>query len=115
MAATSAAGFRDLFFGAFDTGAVNFGAVDLGRLSAVLRRPLPGFVLWFDSIHADMVAELTLASSGMTMPLSWAIFSANNICAGLAVLGPSSQVVSPTAFLGACWPRNVRQIDTDFV
>jgi hypothetical protein len=70
--------FRDLFFGAVD-----LGAVDLGGLLAVLRRPLPRPVLRFDLIHTDTAAELALVSSGMTIPLSRAIFSANNICAGL--------------------------------
>ena len=102
--------FRDLFFGAVD-----LGAVDLGGLLSVLLRPLPRSVLRFDAIHADTAAELALVSSGMTMPLSRAIFSANNICAGLAGLEPSSPDVSTSAFWGACWSRNARQIDPDFV
>src|SRR5947209_9147654 len=79
--AASAVRLRNLFFGAAD-----LGAIDLGGLSSVLRRPLPRSVLRFDAIHADTAAELALVSSGMTMPLSRAIFSANNICAGLAGL-----------------------------
>ncbi len=96
-------------------GTVDLGAVDFGGLLLVLRLRLPRWVPWFDSIHADMAAEPALASSGMTMPFSCAIFSANNICAGLAGLEPSSPAVSPPAFLGACWSRNVRQIEPDLV
>ena len=55
--------FRDLFFGAADSG-----AVDLGGLLAVLRPLLPRPVLRFDLIHADTAAELALVSSGMTIP-----------------------------------------------
>ena len=102
----SAVCLRALFF---------FGAAELGGLLTVLRLRLLRSVPWFDSIHEDMAAELALASSGMTMPFPCAIFSANNICAGLAGLGPSSPAVSPPAFLGACWFRNARQIDPDFV
>ena|SRR5947207_2334785 len=99
---------RDLFV---DTG--DLGAVGLAGLSTVLRRLLARSALSCDSIHADMAAELALVSSGMTIPLSRAIFSANNICAGLA--GPGSPGDSLLAFLGACWSRNARQIDRDFV
>ena len=100
--------FRDLFFGAVD-----LGAVDLGGLLSVLRRPLPRSVLRFDAIHADTAAELALASSGMTMPFPCAIFWAYNICGGLTGLGSTFPVVSPSAFFGACWLRNARQIDID--
>ena len=92
MIAASAVRFRDLFFGAVD-----LGAVDLGGLLTVLRRPL----LRFDLIHPDTAAELALVSSGMIIPLSRAIFSANNICAGLAGFEPSSPDVSTSAF----WTR----------
>ena len=102
--------FRDLFFGAVD-----LGAVDLGGLLSVLRRSLPRSVLRFDAIHADTAAELALASSGMTMPLSRAIFSANNICAGPAGLELSSPDVPTAAFWGACWSRNARQIGPDLL
>ena len=101
---------RDLFVGAAD-----LAAVDLDGLLAVLRRPLPRSEPLFDFIHADIAAELTLVSSGMTLPLSCAIFSANKICAGLAGLEPSCPGGSPPDFLGACWSRNARQIDPDFV
>ena len=107
MIAAAAVRFGDLFLGAVD-----LGAVDLGGLLAVL--PLPRPPLRFDLIHADTAAELALVSSGMTMPFSRAIFSANNICAGLAGLEPISPDVSTSAFLGACWSRNARQIDPDF-
>ena len=110
MIAAADVRFRDVFFGAVD-----LSAVDLGGWLSVLRRPLPRPVLRFDLIHADTAAELALVSSGMTTPLSRAIFSANNICAGLAGLEPVSPDVSTLAFLGACWSRNVRQIDPDFV
>src|SRR4051794_25608984 len=86
-----------------------------GELLAVLRPPLPRAVLRFDLIHADTAAELALVSSGITTPLSRAIFSANSICAGLAALEPSSPEVSTSALLGACWSRNTRQIAPDFV
>ena len=102
--------FRDLCFGAVD-----LGAVDLGGLLSVVQRPLPRSVLRFDAIHADTAAELALVSSGMTIPLSRAIFSANNICARLAGLEPSSPDVSTSAFWGACWSRNARQIDPDLL
>jgi hypothetical protein len=62
-AASFAAGFRDLFFGAVD-----LGTIDLGGVLTGLRWPLPRFLPWFESIHADMAAELALASSGMTTP-----------------------------------------------
>ena len=97
---------RGLFVGA--------GELDAGLLG-FLRRPLPRSVLRCDLIHADMAAELALVSSGMTIPLSRAIFSANDICAGLAGLEPGSPGGSPSAFLRACWSRNARQIVPDFV
>jgi hypothetical protein len=86
---------------------VDLGAVDLGGLLVVLRRPFPRSVPRFDAIHADKAAELVLVSSGMTMPFSRAIFSANDICAGLAGLDPMSKDVSTSAFLGACWCRQL--------
>ena len=86
-----------------------------GGILALLLLRLLRFVPWADWIHADMAAELDLASSGMTMPFSCAIFSANDICAGLTGLGPDFPAVSPPAFLGACWSRNARQMDPDFV
>ena len=73
---------RDRFVGAADLGAVGFAG-----LWADFRRPLPRSVLRCDLIHADMAAELALVSSGMTIPLSRAIFSANDTCAGLAGFG----------------------------
>ena len=99
-------------------GAVDLGAVDPGGLLAlavVLPRPLPRSVPRFDAIHADTAAELAMVSSGMTIPFSRAIFSANDICAGLGGLEPGSPGGSPPAFLGACRSRNARQIDPDFV
>src|SRR5262245_50479202 len=107
---TSALRIRDLFVGAGDLDTVGFAG-----LWADLRRPLPRSVLRCVLIHADMAAELVLVSSGMTIPLSHAIFSANDICAGLAGLGSSSPRGSPSAFLRACWSRKARQIVPDFV
>ena len=78
-----------------------------------MRPRLRRFVPRFESIHADMAAELALASSGMTTPFPCAIFLAYNICAGLTGLGSSFPGVSPSAFLGACSLRNLRQIDID--
>jgi hypothetical protein len=103
---------RDRFVGAPDLGAVGFAG-----LWADFRRPLPRSVLRCDLIHADMAAELALVSSGMTIPLSRAIFSANDTCAGLAGLEPSSPggPPPPSAFLRACWSRNARHIVPDFV
>lgn len=101
---------RDRFVGAPDLGAVGFAGLWAG-----FRRPLPRSVLRCDLIHADMAAELALVSSGMTIPLSRAIFSANDTCAGLAGLEPSSPAGSPSAFLRACWFRNARHIVPDFV
>ena len=40
-----------------------------------------GAVIAAVAIHADTAAELPLVSSGMTSPLSRAIFSANDTCA----------------------------------
>jgi hypothetical protein len=62
-----------------------------------------------------MAAELALLSSGMTISLSRAIFSANDICAGLAGLEQSAPGSSPSAFLRAYWSRNARQIVPDVV
>ena len=107
---TSALRIRDLFVGAGDWDTVGFAG-----LWADLRRPLPRSVLRCVLIQSDMAAELVLVSSGMTIPLSNAIFSANDICAGLAGLGPSSPRGSSSAFLRACWSRNARQIVPDFV
>src|SRR5580658_8528923 len=81
--------------------------------NAVLRPRLRRFVLRFESIHADMAAELALASSGITTPFPCAIFLAYNICAGLTGLESSFSGVSPSAFLGACSLRNLRQIEID--
>ncbi len=94
-----------------------FGPIDLGGLLAlaVLPRPFPCSVPRFDAIHADTAAELAMVSSGMTIPFSRAIFSANDICAGLGGLEPVSPGGSLPAFLGACRSRNVRQMDLDFV
>ena len=78
-----------------------------------MRPRLRRFALRFESIQADMAAELALASSGMMMPLPWAIFLAYNICAGLTGLESGFPGVSPSAFLGACSLRNFRQIDID--
>ena len=65
-----------------------FGLIDIGGLLplAVLPPPLPRSVPRFDAIHADTAAELAMVSSGMTIPFSRAIFSANDICAGLGSL-----------------------------
>jgi nucleoid DNA-binding protein len=71
-------------------------------LLPILRLRLRRFVPRFASIHADMVAELAIASSGMTMPFPCAIFLAYNDCAGLAGLGPILPAISPSFFLGAC-------------
>ena len=51
-----------------------------------MRLRLRRFALRFESIHADMAAELAFASSGMTTPFPSAIFLAYNICAGLTGL-----------------------------
>ena len=93
-----------------------FGLIDLGGLLALaVPRPLPRSVPRFDAIHADTAAELAMVSSGMTIPFSRAIFSANDTCAGLGGLEPVSPGGSPPAFLGACRSRNARQMDPDFV
>ena len=89
-AASAAVRLRGLFVG----------AVDPGGLLAVLRLRLLRTVPWFDSIHADMAAELALISSGMTTPFSRAIFSANDICAGLAGLEPRLSSRFTASFLG---------------
>ena len=95
----SAVRIRDRFVGAPDLGAVGFAG-----LWADFRRPLRRPVLRCDLIHADMAAELALVSSGMTIPLSRAISSANDTCAGVAGLEPSSPGgrPPPSAFLRAC-------------
>jgi hypothetical protein len=67
-----------------------------------LRPCLRRFAPRFESIHADMAAELALASSGMTTPFPCAILLAYNICAGLTGLESSFPRVSPSAFLDAC-------------
>jgi hypothetical protein len=67
----------------------------------------------FESIHADIAAELALASSGMTTPFPCAIFFAYNNCAGLTGLFPAVPAVSASAFLGACSLRNFLQIEID--
>ena len=97
----------DRFVGAPDLGAVGFAG-----WWADFRRPLPRSVLRCDFIHADMATELALVSSGMRIPVSRAIFSANDTCAGLAGLEPSSpgSPPPPSALLRACWSRNARQI-----
>ena len=101
--------FRDLL------GGVARGLVDLDGLHADLRPLLRRFVPWFESIHADIAAESVFASSGMMRPFPCAIFLAYNICAGLTGLGSSFPAVSPSAFLGACSLRNLRQIDIDIL
>ena len=96
-------------------GTGDFGAVGVAGLWADLRGPLARAVRRCDLIHADMAAELALFSSEMAIPRSRAIFSANDICAGLAGLGSSSPGGSPFAFLRACCSKNARQIVPDFV
>src|SRR5260370_20758504 len=86
----SALCIRDRFAGAGDLGTVGFAG-----LQANLRRPLPRSVLRCDLIHADMAAELALLSSGMTIPLSRAIFSTNDLCCGRAPFVPSPTHDSP--------------------
>ena len=93
--------------------AVERGKTGPACLYAVLRPPLRRFALRFESIHADMAAELALASSGMTTPFPCAIFLAYNNYAGLTGLEPNFPGVSPSDFFGACSPRNFRQIDID--
>src|SRR3981189_714005 len=60
-----------------------------------------------------MAAELALASSGITRPFPCAIRLAYSNCAGLAGLGSCFPTKSPSAFLGACSLRNLRQIEID--
>src|SRR5262245_35535965 len=60
-----------------------------------------------------MVAELALASSGITRPFPCAILFAYSNCAGLAGLGSRFPADSPSAFLGACSLRNLRQIEIE--
>ena len=59
-----------------------------------LLRPFAGFGCRFASIHADISAVQTLASSGIATSFSRAIASANDTCAGLGGLEP----VSPVGF-----------------
>jgi hypothetical protein len=99
--------FRDLF------GVAARGLVDLDGLYADLRPLLRRFVPWFELIHADIAAKLVFASSGMMRPFPCAIFFAYNNCAGLTGLGPSFPAVSPSALLGACSLRNLRQIEIE--
>ncbi len=82
-------------------------------LWVVLRPLLRLFLPRFESIHADIAAELVLASSGMMRPFPCASFLAYNNCAGLTGFGSSLSAVSPSNFLGACSLRNLRQIDID--
>jgi hypothetical protein len=49
----------------------------------------------------------------MTTPFPCAIFLAYSNWAGLTGLGWSFPLVSPSAFLGACSLRNLRQIEID--
>ena len=67
----------------------------------------------FESIHADIAAELAFASSGMMIPFPCAIFLAYSNCDGLTVLGSCFPAAPPSAFLGACSFRNFRQIEID--
>src|SRR5215510_6100620 len=60
-----------------------------------------------------MAAELALASSGMTRPFPCAIFLAYSNWAGLTGLGSCFPADSPSAFLGACSLRNLRQIEIE--
>src|SRR5664279_677286 len=108
MVTAAAERFRDQLVGAVDRD-----AIDPKGLQAVLRPRLRRFVPRFESIHADIAAELALASSGMTTPFPSAIFLAYNICAGLTGFGVTFPAVSAAAFFGACWLRNARQIDID--
>ena len=99
---------------AFETSsAAAWGSTDPTGLLEVLRLSLRRFLPRFVSIHADIAAELVLASSGMMRPLPRASFLAYNNCAGLTGLGSSLPAVSPSDFLGACSLRNLRQIDID--
>src|ERR1700694_2515095 len=86
--------------------------ISMRRLRS-LRPRLRRLVPRFESIHADIAAELVFASSGMMRPFPCAIFLAYNNCAGLTGLGSSFPAVSPSAFLAACSLRNLRQIDID--
>jgi hypothetical protein len=79
----------------------------------VLRLRPRRFLSRFESIQADMAAELALASPGMTRPFPCAIFLAYSNWAGLTGLGSCFPAVSPSAFLGACSLRNLRQIEID--
>ena len=76
------------------------------------RRSLPRlrrFALRFELIHADMAAELALASSGMTTPArsSWRTASVPGYRFGVGL-----PRVSPR-LSWACSLRNFRQIDID--
>ena len=86
---------RERFAGGGDLGAVGVAVV------GGLRGPLAAPVLRYDLIHADMAAELALVSSGMTIPRSRAIFSANDVCAGVAGLEPSSPGGFAVGFLAS--------------
>jgi hypothetical protein len=55
----------------------------------------------FESIHADIAAEIALASSGMARPFRCAIFLAYSNWAGLSGLSLGFTAVSPSAILGA--------------
>jgi hypothetical protein len=69
--------FRGRFVGV--VGFVTFGSE---LLTAVLRRPFPGFPPWFISIHADIAAELALASLLIATHFSRDMLSAIDNCAG---------------------------------
>src|ERR1700688_3451994 len=103
----SAFRFRDTFGGAA------WGATEPTGMLEVLHLSLRRFLTRFVSIHADIAAELVLASSGMMRPFSCASFLAYNNCAGLTGLGSSLPAVSSPGFFDACSPRNLRQIDID--
>ena len=92
---------------------VDCGALDSVGLKTALRPPLRRLLPRFASIHADITAELALASSGTMSPFPCAIFLAYSSCAGLTGLGLFFPVAAPSAFLGACSLRNFRQIEID--
>ena len=78
-------------------------------------RPFAGFGSRFASIHFDIAAEHALASSGTAAPLSRAIASANDTCAGLGFPIPAGPSLSPSVRFRECWSRNARQTAADFV